>query len=62
MGGDLKDGYCVIGGVVKLEVREFFDGLVSKDSFESRSQAVGHVLTEYMKKHQANDKVGDKDA
>lgn len=51
MGGDLKHGYCVIGGVVKVEVREFFDELVKRGEFESRSKAVGYVLTQYMRRH-----------
>ena len=62
MGGNLRHGYCIIGGVVKLEVRKFFDELVEQGIFESRSKAVGHVLTEYMKRHKAENKKGDNDA
>jgi len=62
MGGSLKQGYVIIGGVVKTEVREFFDELVEQGKFASRSQAVGHVLTEYAEKHGAANKKGDNDA
>jgi hypothetical protein len=47
MGGRVKAGYCIIGGVVKEEVREFFDELVAKGNFESRSKAIGRVLTKF---------------
>jgi Arc/MetJ-type ribon-helix-helix transcriptional regulator len=49
MGGRVKAGYCMIGGVTQIEVREFFDNLVKQGKFESRSKAICHVLTEYMK-------------
>ena len=51
MGGSLKQGYVIIGGVVAEEIRGYYDGLVKAGKFASRSQAVGHVLTEYAKKH-----------
>ena len=62
MGGSLKQGYVIIGGVVRLEIRKFFDELVEQGKFESRSKAVGHVLTEYARKHGAESKDGDNDA
>ena len=52
MGGRVKKGYVVIGGVVKDEVKEFFDILVDEGKFESRSKAIGYVLTEFMKHNQ----------
>jgi len=52
MGGKLRDGYVIVGGVVKKDVRGFFDELVRMGRFESRSGAIGHVLTEFAKKHQ----------
>ena len=62
MGGSLRHGYVIIGGVVKTEVREFFDELVKAGKFASRSQAVGHVLTEYARKHRVESQDGDNDA
>ena len=50
MGGAVKKGYTIIGGVVKNEVKLFFDKLVVEEKFESRSKAIGHALTEFMKK------------
>jgi len=52
MGGRVKKGYVVIGGVVKEEVKDFFDTLVDEGKFESRSKAIGRVLTEFMKNKQ----------
>ena len=52
MGGRVKKGYAVIGGVAKDEVKEFFDTLVNEGKFESRSKAIGYVLTEFMKHNQ----------
>jgi len=51
MGGSLKQGYVIIGGVVAEEIRDYYDNLVKAGKFASRSQAVGHVLTEYAEKH-----------
>ena len=51
MGGKLKDGYCIIGGVTRDEVKLFFDKLVEEEKFASRSKAVGHTLTEFMKNY-----------
>lgn len=62
MGGALRDGYCIVGGVVKVEVKEFFDKLVSEGIFESRSKVIGHVLTEYTKRHKTEGKRGDNGA
>ena len=56
IGGYVKKGYTIIGGVVKDEVKFFFDKLVTEKRFESRSKAIGHVLTEFMKKNQNRDK------
>ena len=50
MGGAVKNGYTIIGGVVRNEVKMFFDRLVQEKKFESRSKAVCFVLTEYMEK------------
>ena len=55
MGGKLRDGYCVIGGVVKRETREFFDELVRQKMFDSRSDAVGRVLSDFEKNFKADD-------
>ena len=52
MGGRVKKGYVVIGGVVKEEVKNFFDTLVNEGGFESRSKAICFVLTEFMKHNQ----------
>ena len=62
MGGNLKHGYVVIGGVVAKEVRDYYDRLVKAGKFESRSRAIGHVLTDYAKKHGAESQDGDNDA
>lgn len=51
MGGKLKDGYCIIGGVTKDEVKLFFDKLVEEKKFESRSKAIGNALTQFMKNY-----------
>lgn len=50
MGGKVKEGYSIVGGVVRDEVKAFFDQLVQEKKFESRSKAIAHVLTEYMEK------------
>ena len=60
MGGRVKKGDFVIGGVVGKEVRDFFDSLVSNGKFESRSKAIGHVLTEYYNKHKKS-KISEKE-
>ena len=52
MGGKVKEGTVVIGGVVKVEVKQFFINLVNEGKFESRSKAIGHALTEFMKHNQ----------
>jgi len=57
MGGRVKKGYAVIGGVVKEEVKEFFDTLVDEGKFESRSKAIDYVLTEFMKHNQQSHKI-----
>ena len=62
MGGSLRHGYVIIGGVVAEEIRDYYDNLVKAGKFASRSQAVGHVLTEYAEKHGAANKKGDNDA
>lgn len=51
MGGELREGFCVIGGVVKIEVRDFFDSLVKNGEFDSRSKAIGYVLTRFCEKY-----------
>jgi len=51
MGGKVKEGYSIVGGVVRDDVKKFFDQLVQEKKFESRSKAVAYVLTEYMKKY-----------
>jgi len=51
MGGSVKKGYCIIGGVVREEVKKYYDQLVKEKKFESRSQAIGYVLTKYMEKN-----------
>ena len=51
MGGNVKEGYSIVGGVVEDQVKSFFDELVENGKFESRSKAISHALTEYMKKH-----------
>ena len=58
MGGRVKVGYCIIGGVVKVDVKTFFDKLVHQGKFQSRSQAIGNILTEYMLKKQDQQKQG----
>ena len=45
-----------IGGVTKKEVKIFLDILVAEGLFESRSKAIGHILTEFMKKHRSKKK------
>ena len=50
MGGSVKKGYTIVGGVVREDVKMFLDELVENEEFESRSKAVGYVLTAYMKK------------
>jgi len=62
MGGSLRHGYVIIGGVVTKEIRDYYDGLVKAGKFASRSQAVGHVLTEYASKHGAESQEGNDDA
>ena len=57
MSGRVKKGYAVIGGVVKEEVKEFFDTLVDEGKSESRSKAIGYVLTEFMKHNQQRHKI-----
>ncbi len=56
MGGRVKRGFVIIGGVVKEEVKEFFDTLVDEKKFESRSKAICYVLTEFMKHNQQSRK------
>jgi len=51
MGGRLRKGLTIIGGVVTSDVKSFFDSLVATGEFESRSKAIGHVLTEFVKSH-----------
>lgn len=51
MGGSVKKGYTIVGGVVCEEVKKYYDQLVKEKKFESRSQAIGHVLTKYMEKN-----------
>jgi len=62
MGGRVKRGYAIIGGVAKEEVKEFFDTLVNEGKFESRSKAIGWVLTEFMKNYPAELEKGASDA
>jgi len=62
VGGSLRHGYVIIGGVVRLDIRKFFDELVEQGKFESRSKAVGHVLTEYAKKHGVESREENDDA
>lgn len=50
MGGSVKKGYAIIGGVVREDIKEYYDQLVREKKFESRSKAVGYVLTEYVEK------------
>jgi len=62
MGGKLRDGYCVIGGVVTEGTREFFDELVAQKLFASRSEAIGHVLSQYAGENGCNGKNDDGEA
>jgi len=59
MSGKLRKGYCVIGGLVKKSTRDFYDELVRQKMFGSRSDAVGHVLSAYVKKFNADDQDDD---
>ena len=56
MGGSVRKEYVIIGGVTKKEVKIFLDILVAEGLFESRSKAIGHILTEFMKKHRPKKK------
>ena len=47
MGGPPKKGFCIVGGIVKEDVRNFLDNRVKENKFESRSKAVGYILTKY---------------
>jgi Arc/MetJ-type ribon-helix-helix transcriptional regulator len=47
MGGKLRPGKCVVGGVVETEVRDFYDKLVRRGIFRTRSQAIGFALKIY---------------
>ena len=51
MGGQVKNGFVIIGGVVREEVRDYFDKLVESKIFVSRSKAVGQVLTDFAKRY-----------
>lgn len=51
MGGKLKDDECVVGGVVEIGVRDYLDKLVRLGKFESRSKAIGHILTQHTENH-----------
>jgi len=55
MGGSLKQGYAE-------EIRDYYDNLVKAGKFASRSQAVGHVLTEYARKHRVESQEENDDA
>jgi Arc/MetJ-type ribon-helix-helix transcriptional regulator len=50
MGGRVKKGYSIVGGVVKNEVKDYYDSLVDGGIFESRSEAIGFILTEFVNK------------
>lgn len=60
MGGKPRKGYCVIGGLVKKSTREFYDELVRQKMFNSRSEAIGHVLNKYVKGYGQDARNGDK--
>jgi hypothetical protein len=47
MGGPPKKGFCIVGGIVKEDVRNFLDNRVKENKFESRSKAVGYILTNH---------------
>ena len=44
MGGKLKEGNCVVGGVVPIWVRNLLQEQVEAGKFTSRSEAIRHYL------------------
>ena len=49
MGGKVKNGYSIISGQVKNEVKDYIDSQVNKGVFRSRCHAIGCIVTKYVK-------------
>ena len=50
MGGKVKDGHSIISGLVKNEIKYYIDTQVNDGAFRSRCQAIGYIITKYVKK------------
>ena len=52
MGGKPRKGYCVVGGVVPIWVRDRLDEIAREEFYGSRSQAIEHILTTHLERLQ----------
>jgi len=49
MGGKIREGYSIVSGVVKNDIKKYIDSLVKKGIFASRCQAIGFLITRFHK-------------
>jgi len=49
IGGKIKEGYSIVSGVVKNDIKKHIDSLVKQGKFTSRCQAIGFLITKFHK-------------
>jgi hypothetical protein len=62
MGGKLRDGFSIVGGVVTDDVKEFLDEMVRNGDFPSRSQAVGTIISEFVIRRRESIEINNQEA
>jgi hypothetical protein len=55
IGGKIRNGFSIVSGIIRNDVKKFIDLKVNKGEFLSRSKAIGTILTEYVNNKKNSD-------